>query len=80
MNSDLAEQLADSKPRWSGVVAAVLKQDAQSLAALPALADEIRAARRSLLRSLAGMEEFLAVAPAAGRCPWRRSGKSNSPR
>ena len=55
----LAKQLADAKPRWSGVMAAVLKQDAQALAALPALADEVRAARRTLLRSLAGMEEFL---------------------
>jgi len=67
-SSDLAGKLAEAKPRWSGLVAAVLKQDAQSLAALPALADEIRATRRALLRSLAGMEEFLAQwLPAAGR-------------
>jgi len=33
------------------------------LAALPALADEVRAARGSLVRSLAGMEEFLAQHP-----------------
>ena len=57
--SGLPKQLADLEPRWSGVVAAVLKQDASALATLPAIADEIRAARRALLRSLAGMEEFL---------------------
>ncbi|MFH1268661.1 MAG: hypothetical protein ABIK89_23290, partial [Planctomycetota bacterium] len=61
--SDLTKQITDSQSRWSGAVAAVLKQDAQALAALPALADEVRAARGSLLRSLAGMEEFLAQQP-----------------
>ena len=59
----LTKQLADAKPKWSGVLAAVLKQDAAALAALPALADEIRAVRRSLLRSLAGMAEFLDQQP-----------------
>jgi hypothetical protein len=57
--SDLAKQLTDSEPRWNGALAAVAKRDAKALAALPAISDEIRAARRALLRSLAGMEEFL---------------------
>jgi hypothetical protein len=59
VDAALTRQLADSEPRWNGVVAAVVKQDAKALAALPAISEEIRAARRSLLRSLAGMGEFL---------------------
>jgi hypothetical protein len=62
-NRELAQQLLDAQPRWSGAMSAVLKQDAQALAALPAVADEVRAARRALLRSLSGMEEFLAQQP-----------------
>ncbi len=41
----------------------MLKQDAQSLAGLPALADEVRRARRTLVRSLTGMAEFLDQRP-----------------
>ena len=62
-NGVLTQELAESKPRWSGLLAAVLKQDVQSLAALPALADEVREARRTLLRSLTGMAGFLDQRP-----------------
>ena len=55
----LARRLADSEPKWNGVLAAVAKQDAKALAALPTVSEDICAARRSLLRSLAGMGEFL---------------------
>jgi hypothetical protein len=57
--TDLVNQLADSEPRWRGAVAAVARQDAKALVTIPAIAEEIRAARRALLRSLVGMEEFL---------------------
>jgi len=57
--SALAKQLGDSESKWGRVVAALVKQDPQALAALPVLSEEILAARRSLLRSLAGMPEFL---------------------
>lgn len=56
---DLQKQIADSGPKWNGVLSAIAKQDEKALAALPAISEEILAARRSLLRSLAGMEEFL---------------------
>jgi hypothetical protein len=48
-------ELAESTPRWSGLLMAVAKQDASSLAALPAIADEVRRVRQTLLRSLTGM-------------------------
>lgn len=57
------QELEQSKAAWNERLAAVLKQDAQSLTQLPALADEIRAARRALVRSLAGMTEYLDQRP-----------------
>jgi len=55
----LPKQIADAEPRWNSVLAAIAKQDEKALAELPAISEEILAARRSLLRSLAGMGEFL---------------------
>jgi hypothetical protein len=56
---DLTKQLADAAPKWQAAIAAVARQDAQAVAALPTISEEIRAVRRSLLRSLTGMGEFL---------------------
>jgi hypothetical protein len=56
---DLTKQLADAAPKWQAAIAAVARQDAQAVAVLPTISEEIRAVRRSLLRSLTGMGEFL---------------------
>ena len=41
-NPVLARQMADAKPRWTGLMAAILKQDAQAVTALPTLYDMAR--------------------------------------
>jgi hypothetical protein len=61
--ADWTQRLAGSEPRWRRRLAAIARHDPEALAALPSLLEEIGAARRALLRSLAGMEEFLAPAP-----------------
>ena len=55
----LRRKLAEAEPAWAGIVAGVLQQDAQALGQLPALHREVREFRRSLLRAMRGMPEFL---------------------
>ena len=71
----LTRELAESRPRWSGLLAAVVQQDPQSLAALPALADEVRRARRACCGRSPGCPSF-SISAQAFLCS--RNGRSNS--
>ncbi|MCU0875561.1 MAG: hypothetical protein MUE50_24790, partial [Pirellulaceae bacterium] len=58
-DEELRKRLAESEPRWNGIVAGLLKQDATALAQLPELHREVRAVRHALLLAVRGMPEFL---------------------
>ncbi|MHB8898497.1 MAG: HzsA-related protein [Thermoguttaceae bacterium] len=55
----LSERLDEAEPQWNRVVAALLAGDTAALDQLPTLHGQVREFRLALLRSLAGMPEFL---------------------
>ncbi|MCY2990222.1 MAG: hypothetical protein NTY19_20455, partial [Planctomycetota bacterium] len=55
----LLGRLREAELKWNGIVAGVLKSDPQALAQLPTFQAEVREFRRSLLRAMRGMPEFL---------------------
>ena len=71
----LTRELAESRPRWSGLLAAVVQQAPQSLAALPALADEVRGRNARCCGRSPGCPSFSISARAF---LWSRNGRSNS--
>ncbi len=62
----MLKQLDEAEPRWNATIAAAVKQDAKAMAQVPALYREVREFRRSLLRSVRGMPEFLDAWSRAG--------------
>lgn len=55
----LREKLNEAEPRWGEIIAGAMKGDARFLSQIPILQREVREFRRTLLRSLPGMTEFL---------------------
>ncbi len=53
----IAELRAVAEPRWRGIIAGALKQDATALAQVPALYREVREVRQSLLGPPVGLEQ-----------------------
>ena len=59
----LRQELTEAQNSWNDLLTAARNRDAKSPQRLPALADEIREVRRALVRSLAGMAEYLDQRP-----------------
>ncbi|MBI5688169.1 MAG: hypothetical protein HZC54_24105 [Verrucomicrobia bacterium] len=57
----LKRQFAQTEPKWSSIIAGLLKQDAKAMEQLPSLYSEVRAFRHSMLLAVRGMDGFLST-------------------